>query len=364
MRVPPSCSGIKGFFFYLAVSVFTADAAFGWAEPPPPHDGDLVQESELIVIAHAKDDSIEHPLLVITETLKGNSPTKEIPLLLRDPGVFMRVAKGWQANSGLTVWELGSMEHPICGDLSQDQIWFLRSNPNAAPTDPNGKLPRVMEPGDIQPVELKPYYLTLLSPDPKKALQNLASTNPKLVERAQGSLDYIDVKRIEKIADLEKRIDLLMPYFLAKDGDPGGMRNEVVSQIEACGALGAKKEVPVFFEIKPAWRQILTMDFWASSNYKDAIPTVIRLLDQEEQFWAKQDMSDRSWYPNVPGDLTMAKNDSYNKIYCAIRVLISLGGGEPARKAVLMTKQRWNSYDPTAAHELIRYCDEWLAANK
>jgi len=302
---------------------------------------------------------MDHPILVITEVLKGNPPTKELPIVIPGSGAYMILQKDH------TIWEGGSMSHPICGDIRQDQIWFLRTDTKKESSVEKGSNAlQIFEPGDIQPVELKPYYLALLADDPDKALQSLITGNPQLAERAKGSLDYLAVQRIEKMPDPEKRIDQLIPYFVAANGDPGNVRNEAMAQIEACGALGAKKLGSVFFDVKPGYEQVFIMAFWQQIGYREGTPILSEMLEREDQFWSIQDMHDKSWYPNIPGTLSMAKNESFNKILFAMRTLNILGGGDQATPAVEMTKKRWNSYDPTGAHELIKECDGWLGATK
>lgn len=297
---------VRKVLLHFSLLILTMRVALGWAEPPPPPDSKLVQISDCIVIAHAKDGSIQHPVLVITEILKGNPPAKEIPIIIPAPGTFMALKTNDNPGfpKGLTIWELGSMEHPICEDIRHDQIWFLRIDPKAPPGDANSEVPRIFEPGDIQPVDLKKYFEAFLTPHPEDVLKHYASGNSSLALRSETYLNHLAIEEILKEPDVQKRANLLLKYYLFTDDElrPPDQSEAALQLWENCGQTGAALLLPYFNDPKYKAMQSDIMGLWANAQYHGGIPLLIDMLDKETRFWQDQSPEQRDlWVDIRPG---------------------------------------------------------------
>src|SRR4051812_30271718 len=146
-------------------------------------DATVVERSELIVVAHLKPGSIQkvdhdkqpgegrswehHATLVITTVLKGTCDKKEIPVILHygltpveragDQGVVEIFDTGSSAAGG------GS----LVKDAGRDNLWFLRKRGGTFGREPGTSDFGVVDPEDVQPLNLKPYVLCYLGRDPE-----------------------------------------------------------------------------------------------------------------------------------------------------------------------------------------------------
>jgi len=104
--------------------------------------------------------SSEHPILIITEALKGDSSILESSIII--PG-YMALGQDPQPHSGMAVWEVGSTAVPLCGNILHDYLWSLQTEPQGSSGEASAKDPSWWGPPDLQPAEAKPYYLAFRS---------------------------------------------------------------------------------------------------------------------------------------------------------------------------------------------------------
>jgi hypothetical protein len=302
---------VRDVLFLLSLLLLLAPLdSFGFPEPPSPSDDKLVELSDCIVIGHAKNDSIEKPILVISEILKGTPPSKEIPIIVPN---WMAVEKGsgWAAltgdhdpNPGIVIAELGSMPHPICGNILHDQIWFLRTDPKGYSNEKDGHVLRIWDPADVQPVELKEYFEAFLAPHPEDTLKQLAVGDSSLALRSQTFLNHADIQRILKEPDVQIRAKLLLKYYLFTDDKkrPPDQGEAALQLWESCGQTGAALLLPYFSDPKYKAMQSDIMGLWANAQYHGGIPLLVEMLEKETRFWQNQTPDQRDlWVDIRPG---------------------------------------------------------------
>jgi hypothetical protein len=227
-------------------------------------------------------------------SIKGNPPAKEIPIIIPGSGAYMALKNSDFPGfpKGLTIWELGSMEHPICEDIRHDQMWFLRTDPKGYSGEKGGNVLRIWEPGDIQPAELKPYYLAFLTDHAEDILKNYAVGDSVLAKTCRAYLDDMAISRISQIPDPSERVDKLMPYFLKNPEGPARR------QIVLSGNAGADKLVPIFTDPKYAGLQAWILEMWTERDYRGADSILTTMLKKENQGLAVQHERERRFGTN------------------------------------------------------------------
>lgn len=315
-------------FSALGLLLLTAVKALAWTHALMS-DTDLVQKSDLIVIAHVKPGSIvfipqeggsswrHTAVLVISEVIKGKNASTELPVVFRygmDPlvigkdGNIRGVSRGISdPNSQIVMGYQGGEYGTIPGDLAKDHIWFLRFPP--APIHPTDKpadqnVLGVSEPEELQPVELKSYFEAFLALNPEDILKNYASGNSTLAIRSKTYLNHLAIAQILKEPDVQKRAQLLLPYFLfTDDKDRPPDQGEAALQLwESCGQTGAAMLLPYFDNPKYRAMRSDIMSLWANAQYHGGIPLLVDLLTKETTYWQNQTPDQRDLWVDVrPG---------------------------------------------------------------
>lgn len=284
-------------------------------------DSDLVQHSNLIVVAHVKPGSIVYiphladgamgwkhtAVLILGEVIKGKCDLKELPVVFHygmDPiavgakGDFQGLSKGKSdPNSQIMMGYQGGRYGRLPGDLRKDHIWFLSYPPKPIhPSDSHEDLDilGVSEPEELQPVELKPYFEAFLQAHPEDVLKLYASGDSPLAFRSQTYLNHLAILQILREPDVHKRARLLLPYFLfTNDKHVPADNGEAALQLwESCGQTGAAFLLPYFNDPKYEAMQTAIMSLWTNAQYHGCIPMLCELLEKETQFWQHQSQDD------------------------------------------------------------------------
>ncbi len=354
--------------------VAVAHSAYGWLRPRY-EDATVVERSELIVVGRLDQGSIRyvphdrgpnegrswehHASLLVSEVLKGVSDTVSIPIVIhyglhpvvggrveRD-GFFMDLRQGNEnyPTERIAVMDTGSSavsSTPLVADASEDNIWFLRRRSGVYGRQPGTGNLGIVDPEDLQPLQLKDYFLLYLEPESETLVKKHAASHPNVAQRAQRYLDHIQVQRIKEIQDVRERFEQILPYYLkrvswdskwvAKDG------------IMSCGDIAGAYFLSNFDDptLQSFRREIILM--WRDLGYSKAAPKLIELLKQHDQFWAEQELENGWWNKNVSSTEAQTRRNIYGEVYYAVAALKSFGD-PTARDAIMLTKQRWEQID-------------------
>ena len=206
-------------------------------------DDKLVEASELIVIARLKEDSIRlvrhlpenggrgsswHTEVVIEvkDVLKGKTEKGELPVTIHyglDLAVGGKTASessfqlGEMYRTGgqeVTLWDFGGVVYPVCRDIRQKHVWFLRPKFLNASEGTGAKALGISEPQEIEPAAVQPYIQALLQTPSEPALRKLAQDNTEAGTRAGDFLGLRELEGIDAEKDAAKRFALLVPWLL------------------------------------------------------------------------------------------------------------------------------------------------------
>lgn len=363
----------------------------------PTWDDVLVDKSELIVIAHLKENRFEiakDPLssqpdrkvffttLVVTQVLKGSAAAGDLRVGLHDPTyptvltkgpVFVPPQAGEHPDASAAVGVaaiMGTIFAVSTDDVRQDHIWFLSTVPpyplRAADV---AKEPGLWFPEGVQPVKLVPFYQAIMAGD-ADAVAAFADADPKSwwshrVDFCQANLR---VKEAAAIPDANARCDALLALFTQGNPyTPAGAT--ALKDIMACGDLGAAKLVPVFEDAQNhELDRRAILNAWQQAGYKGAPPAIVRWLRNEDVWWSTKSVADMSFGAKDGQKGGDPYNDpravSFRNIYCSIE---ALGGNHNPEAAllVLQIRGRWQAAAPfDSNNDLLKACDDALAAMK
>ncbi len=340
----------------------------------PYEDATVVERSELIVVAHLREGSIlkaphekspvagasweYHAALVITVVLKGKCDKQEIPLVLHYGLTPIVKAAGKEtAKDVMEVFDTGSNKGgSLVKDAGKDNLWFLRKLGGIYGREPGTGNFGVVDPEDLQPLELKPYFLCYLSDNPEAAVKEYIRKNPETAERGRSYLDHLEVQRILKTEDPAKRYDALLPFFLKQTN--WDMKAEARDGIVACGDGAGGRLKDVFNDPKHQNLRYTIIRMWRDMGYRPIAPFLIALLVQHDRFWASQDLKKGWWNDWSDPELTRRRQDIYGEIYAAVYTLRSFGDPK-AKDALEMTRKRWSAINFDNP-QIVEECDAAL----
>lgn len=320
-------------------------------------DATVVERTELLVVAHIKPDSIKkvphdrkpgegasweyHATLVITEVLKGKCDKREIPVILHyGLTPVVRDDKNNPTRQAVVIHDTGGsiIRRPLLNDASDDNLWFLRRRGGIYGREPGTGNFGVVDPEDVQPLALKRYFLCYLAANPAAAVKDYVRKNPDTAERAQRYFDHLEIQTILLLKDPAQRYERLLPYFLRRV--TWNMKSEAGDGIVACGPVAGKrlKELlgnPAHHKFR---QRIIRM--WRDMGYQPAVPLLVDLLGQHDQFWARQRLEKGWWNDHSDPDLTRRRRDIYGEVYTAVYTLRSFRDPR-ARDVLEATRKRW-----------------------
>ena len=376
----------------LAIVLLSFDPAHAWRRPRR-EDAVVVERSELIVVGTLDANSIKyvphkpkasegrswehHATLVIRDVLKGRSDRRDIPIILHyglsprvggisaghgfdpDQGLLPKEdpkAAVYILDTGTSAWSA----RPLVSDAGKDNLWFLRKRSGWYGRKPGRGKYGIVDPEDLQPLQLKDYFLAYLSDDPELAVKRYMAKNPAVAQRAQRYLDHLEIQRILKIEDPSQRLEKLLPFYIQRT--TWGMTREARQGIIACGTIGGKRLLTVFQDPKHRDLRADIIRIWRDIGYKDAVPLLINLLKQHDRFWEDQDLKKRWWNREVGSELTRHRRAVYGEIYHAVCALRSFEDPR-AREAIEITRRRWKSINFENS-QIVEECEAALKALK
>ncbi len=342
---------------------------------PPYEDATVVGRSELIVVAHLKEGSIVkvshegspvagasweyHAKLEISTVLKGKCDAKEIPLVIHYG--LSAVDQSEEKDSprkGIQIIDTGGSKRsdiPV-KDAGTDNLWFLRKRSGIYGREPGTGNFGVVDPEDLQPLELKPYFLCYLSDNLEAGVKEYIRKNPATAERGKSYLDHLEVQRILKTDDPAKRYDALLPFFLNQTS--WDMKAEARDGIVACGDFAGGRLKEVFNDPKRHNLRYTIIRMWRDMGYRPIAPFLIDLLVQHDRFWKDQDLKKGWWNDWSDPKLTRRRQDIYGEVYGAVYTLRSFGDPK-AKDALEMTRKRWSAINFDNP-QIVEECDAAL----
>jgi hypothetical protein len=366
---------MRAFILSLTLLVILCPTvALAWLRPPY-EDATVVDRSELIVVAHLKEGSIVkvshekspvegasweyHATLVVSTVLKGQCDKKEIPLVIHYG--LSAVDQSEEKDSpkkGIRIIDTGGSNRtdiPV-KDAGADNLWFLRKRSGTFGREPGTGNYGIVDPEDLQPLELKPYFLCYLSDNPETAIQEYIRKNPDMAARGKRYLNHLEVQRILKTEDPAKRYDALLPFFLNRT--TWDMKGEVYDGMVACGNVAGERLKSVFTDPKHHDLRYTIIRLWRDMDYRPIAPFLIDLLIQHDKFWAGQDLKKDWWNDWSDPELTKRRQDIYGEVYGAVYTLRSFGDPK-AKDALEMTRKRWSAINFDNP-QIVEECDAAL----
>ncbi|HPO08188.1 MAG TPA: hypothetical protein PLZ55_05930 [bacterium] len=360
----------------ILIYLILPNAAQAWVRHPF-EDATVVERSELIVVAHLKEGSIEHipretpatattiwgyrAVLVITEVLKGNCDKKKVPIIFHhgltpavggyakeDGHVLNLVAfvENYPADA-IGIFDTGGAwsGSSLVKDARDDNLWFLRRRSGVYGENPGTGDYGIVDPEDLQPLELKEYFLMYLTDNPEPLVKNYVREQMRKASRGQRYLDHLEIQRILTIANPEERFDKLMPFFLNRT--LWNLTSEARDGIISCGDIAGEKLMDLFDDPDYKKIRIDIIEIWQKVGYKEAIPTLLELLAKHDQFWSGQDLKKGWWNENPDSELTLRRREICLEDPETLYVLNALGAFQDPKARELLDKiyARWKSFD-------------------
>jgi hypothetical protein len=368
----------------LAMLLLIPSPARAWMRPGY-EDAVVVERSELIVVAHLKEGSIQcvphehkpgegmsrefHVALVISEVLKGKCEEKEIPIILhygltpvvggyaRGENFQINLRRGVDYPADIIeIVDTGDMDVTLpLHDVRQENLWFLRRRSGEYGWEPGTGKYGIVDPQDLQPLKLKDYFLAYMAADPEKEVGAYAKNHPDVAGRAQWYLDHQQITRILAIEDLADRYKKLLPFLLKVP--PYGTRFEVMKGMVTCGKVAGQGLREVFDNPQHAALREDIIGMWEDMGYTEAASLLITLLEKHERFWATQEL-EKGWWNNMRSDRTRRLREIYGEDYKAVAAL-EIFADSRARDVLEATRNRWKVFAPDF-NQIVESCDRAL----
>ena len=362
------------FLAALLALLFCAQISHAWLRPIF-EDATVVERSELIVVAHLKEGSIQyvphnrrpdegrswehHATLVITKVLKGKCDNAEIPVVIHY-GLTPVVGDGKNVPKGvIEILDTGNSAAglpSLVKDAKEDNLWFLRKRGGLLGREPGTGNFGIVDPEDLQPLRWQDYFLLYLTENPEKAIRDYMQKNPDAAKRAKNYLDHRDVQRILKMEDAGKRFDALLPFFLKRT--TWNMKSEARDGIVGCGETAGARLTDLFGDPKHKRMRQEIIRLWRDMGYRESAPLLIDLLKQHDRFWGEQRLQAGWWNDFTNEELTSRRRDIYGEVYTAVYTLRSFH--DPRAKDVLeMTRNRWQAIN-FENRQIVEECERAL----
>ncbi|MEI6809117.1 MAG: hypothetical protein WCN95_10380 [bacterium] len=373
---------------HCLVAIAVSPSAYAWLRPLY-EDALVVERSELIVIGHLKEGSIDyvphskkpgedssgvhHARLIITDVLKGHAAEKEIPIIIhygltplvggyvkRD--TFMIDYRGGSAEYPTNIVEILDTGNscsgmpPLVKDARDDNIWFLRRRSGTYGREVGTGDLGIVDPEDLRPIELKGYFLAYLSRNPQTEIQRYQWMLSETENRAQRYLDHLAVQRILKTEDVAKRLERLRGFYLKHQS--WDMKQEARDAIIACGAHAAPFLMSMFDDPALAERRGDIILIFREIRYQPVAPKLVRLLESHTEFWRSAPILDGGWNHGRDEKDQENRNRIYTEVYHVLYALQTLGDAS-ATPAVRETKRQWQQAG-LHSDQIVEECDRFL----
>jgi hypothetical protein len=388
-----SIASLRSVLGAIVLAPFLSTGAIAFIRAPM-WDDVLVDQSDLIVIAHLKENQFEmandpenpqpdrkmfYTTLVVSKVLKGSAPLGDLRVGLHDPN-YPTVLGG-----PLAIVPSPAGEHPdasaaigiaaIVGtifatstdDVRQDHLWFLRTHATTDYHYPNSAgSPGLWFPEGVQPLKLEPYYQAIFAGD-ADAVGAFADADPKSwwSHRVHFCQAALEVKNAATIPDLNARCDELLAIYV-REGPFTPAGELALKDVMDCGPSGEAKLASTFLDSQNHdldRRSILTA--WQQTNYAGATPAIIKWLRDEDAWWNTKMIADKIWACHEGqrgGD--DPRGTSFRNIYCSVENLAGSQNAE-AQLLVIQIREHWKAAAPfDSNNDFLKVCDDAIARLK
>ena len=304
--------------------------------------------------------------------MKGSSKDKEIPIIIHyglDP-----IIGGYEERNGFMINIRGDRKDypkdsieiidtgghggriPLIKDAREDNIWLLRRLSGIYGRDPGTGNLGIVDPQDLQPIELKQYFLAYLSDNPEAVIKKSFKDNGLVSGRVQRYLDHKGIERILMIPDKSKRVEALLPYLLRRAH--WGFKNEAEQGIIDCGVAAGKYLRDAFEDPRYSALRYDILRMMGEIGDKENIPIFIAILEKDYDFWATQKLENGWWNNNIESELTKKRRDIYGEVYMSVYALDKLDASE-ALEIIKKTKEQWKAigFDNP---QIVEECSKFL----
>lgn len=363
----------------LLILLWPAETAHAWLRAHID-DATIAQRAQLIVVGHLELGSIErimhdhkpdegrswehHATLVVTEVIKGQTKQKKLPIILHY-GLTPTEQGGDQAagepDRVITIRDTGNSAMsftPMVANANADQLWFLSKRSGTfvrEPGNPDGKF-GIVDPEEVQPTQWKDYFRCYLAEDAEAAINQHLADHPEHTERAKPYLDDLAITRALAIEDPAERFENLLPYYL--DGDNPNNQKKVRDGIIATGKAATPRLIQLFDDPQHAGHRRDIISLWSKIGDPEVVPILIRVLEEHDTYWARQDLQKGWWNTDVASDLTQQRRTLYGEVYCGVCALKSINDPR-ARPTIQITRDRWAAIN-FDNKQIVEACDEAL----
>jgi len=355
-------------------------------------DDDLVDQSDLIVIAHLKENRFEivkdlqdpkydrkvfFTTLVVSQVLRGSASLGDLrvglhypnyPTVLGDPMDIVPPQAGERPDPVAEVGVaaiMGTIWATTTDDIRHDQIWFLRTHapPQFRAADIAGP-PGLWFPEGVQPVNLVPYYQAIMNGEAKAVSAYDDEKGDWWSRRVRFASERLAVKQTLLEPDPGARCDKLLNIYTT-DGpfSPPGIL--ALKEIMACGKLGASRLIPLFVKADDhAFDRRSILQAWSAAGYKEAAPFILSWLRVEEDWWEKKTTADMVFGAKDGQKGGAPYNDpravSFRNIYCSVQALGDFRT-EEAKEVIQHIRDHWKAAAPfDSNNDPLKTCDDAL----
>ena len=371
----------------LLVAVLSQPAA-AWLRPLY-EDAIVVDRSELIVIGHLKEGSIEyvphnkkpnegaswehHARLVITDVLKGSTNETEIPIIIHyglTPVVggyvkrdnFMLNHRGSSSDYPTNIVEVFDTGNscvggpPLVPDARDDNIWFLRKRSGIYGREEGTGDFGIVDPEDLRPVELKEYFMAYLSATPEPAIRRYQWVMADTQRLAQRYFDHLAVQRVLEITNTTKRLESIKHFYLKRQS--WNMKQEAREAIIACGDVAAPLLMKMFDDPLLSEHRGDVILLLREINCRDAAPRLVELLELHNKFWRSVPLIDGRWNHGETPEDQKTRSRIYTEVYYGAYALGKLGDAR-ATPVIRATKRQWLKKG-FESDQIVEECDRFL----
>lgn len=352
-------------------------------------DDELVDQSDLIVIAHLKENRFDtekdqqdpqydrkvfFTTVVVSRIIKGNGSPGDMRVGLHDPnyptvlgGPFAIVPPpaGERPDPSAAIGVaaiVGTIFTTTTDDIRHDQIWFLRSRaPARYRTAAIAGLPGLWEPEGIQPVKLVPYYQAIMKGDAKAVAAFDDQKGDWWSRRVKSASEDIAAKQTLIEHNPSARCDELLKVYMADSGSSPG-KVLALKEIMDCGKLGASKLIPVFVDADDhALDRREILQAWQQADDCEAPLFILSWLRGERDWWNKNyKIADRrlATHGTAYDD---PRSVSFRNIDCSIRPLAAFHFVEAAT-VIEQVRDDWSPAGPyQSGNDPLTTCNDALA---
>jgi hypothetical protein len=342
----------------------------------PPTDEEIVRRADLIAVGRLRDGALRclprvdrhgarswdyTATLEVGEVLRGAAPA--------DGAIGIRFLYGtlppresWTREGGYDAIDVGQ----VMGSLVADTLgWLPGADPGEPPRDVLWLLEGaaggaggeylVPDPEAVQVLERREYLMAYLEEDPEAAVRRHPDPAP-----ARGDERFLGQRQIERALAVPvagARAEALADLYARRAGWHSGQeaREGLVELGAAAGpALRRLYEDPELDE-----RRAEIVELWGRIGYREAVPALILLLEEETDFWSRQELAPGWWNADLDPAASRERRGRYGETLNAVVALGRLG--DPQAVPALEAARRLWAFVPEPT-QILEQCEYALAA--